>query len=202
MSIDFNKWREDYESSTLQDQVEFHNKIEKEYPTQAHFNYENVKEALSLAPQDAIVLEFGCWKGDLANMAIPEFKIKQWIGIEICDAAIANTNCKRPEFFYDIPDRFDWFNEPFSFFADIVIATHFIEHLSDDHFNQLANYCRIGDYPIIYFEAPLTEDGQSWQGYEGTHKLTYGWRKVITVMMDNGYSVHKRLTDGVIFKTA
>jgi hypothetical protein len=195
--ITFDEWRSKYDGMSLAEQVEYHNQLEHLYPEQAHYNYGNVREALQLAVPSPKVLEFGCWKGDLAQRAIPEFNVKSWKGVEICDAAIKNTHCTRDEFSYIVPDKFDWFDEQRTEEADIIIATHFIEHLSNNHFDKLAIYCK--GVKVIYFEAPLTQDGQNWEGYVGTHKLFYGWKDVTNVMSSVGFKVEKVLNDSIIF---
>jgi hypothetical protein len=190
----FNEWRNKYDQMTLAEQIEYHNVIEAEYPEQAHYTYENVKQVLS----DGIsVLEFGCWKADLAQRAISEYKIKNWKGIEICTAAIEKTICTAKEFSYIIPKDFNWFATTKRPKCDVIIATHFIEHLSGEHFEQLAEYCK--GVPLIYFEAPLSNEGESWEGYTGTHKLTYGWNKVNEIMFSKGYHLKSDFVEGKIY---
>ena len=196
MILTFDEWRKKYESMSLDEQVAYHNELERLYPEQAHYSYYGIREAFLLAKPKK-VLEFGCWKGDLANLAIPEFNIESWKGIEICDAAINNTHCTLPQFSYIRPDRFDWFMGDRTEDADLIIGTHFIEHLSNQHFDKLAEYCR--GVKFVYFEAPLTIDGQNWNGYHGTHKLEYGWKKVEEVMGNNGYIVQNIFHDARFF---
>lgn len=179
---EFDTWRQNYDTLTFEDQVKYHNELEKRFPEQNHYHYDKVKEALSKV-FNPVVLEFGTWKGDLALQAFADLHIKEWHGIEICQAAIKNSKCERVK--YIIPDRFDWFNEERKVNADIIIATHFIEHISNDHFIQLAKYCH--GVPVIHFESPLTDEGNDWQGYEGTHKLTFGWNKITQLM--KGYKL-------------
>ena len=181
---EFDKWRERYNTMTIDEQIVYHNELEARYPEQNHYNYDNVKEALMLCNKP-IVLEFGTWKGDLAKQAMQDFNILSWYGVEICEAAILSTKCK--EINYIKPTKFDWFNDKRIIKAGIIIATHFIEHLSNDHFEQLAKYCKGVKY--IHFESPLTNDGNDWLGYEGTHKLTIGWNKINEIMKQNGYSL-------------
>lgn len=188
---EFDKWRSNYDTMTIGEQIAYHNELEAKYPEQNHFNYERVKEALSVVQENVIdifyptVLEFGTWKGDLALKAFEDFKIHDWIGIEICEAAIRNTKCARIK--YVIPDRFDWFKEKRLGNPDIVIATHFIEHLSNEHFKDLANYIKGIRY--VHFESPLTDGGNDWEGYEGTHKLTLGWNQINEIMAANGFKL-------------
>ena len=186
---EFDNWRNKYETMSIQEQVEYHNDLEERYPEQAHYNYEQVKIALELIKSinEASVLEFGCWKGDLANKSILEYpNIKSWKGIEICENAIQKTNCKLKEFEYIIPKDFNWFEKTIRPECDLIIATHFIEHISDNHFNNLVKYCEGVKY--IYFEAPLDDIINNWDGYVGTHKLTYGWNTIIEKMKSIGYS--------------
>ena len=181
---EFDKWRSNYDTMTIGEQIAYHNELEAKYPEQNHFNYETVKEALALVV-NPIVLEFGTWKGDLALKAFQDFNIFEWVGIEICEAAVKNTKCQNV--YYIIPSRFDWFKEKRIYQADIVIATHFIEHLSNEHFKDLSNYIKGIRY--VHFESPLTDEGNDWEGYEGTHKLTLGWNKVNEIMAANGFKL-------------
>lgn len=195
---EFDKWRESYETMSLEEQVEYHNNIFKVYPNQAHYNYAIVSEFLELAKPNN-VLEFGCWQGDLANTALYRFSdIESWKGIEICQAAIDKTNAINPKFEYIIPTKFNWFEDKRNIKADTIIATHFIEHLSNPHFEQLVKYCKGAKW--IYFECPITEDGQTWEGDVSTHKLEYGWKDVARLMEEQGYSIYKKYPEGIIFE--
>jgi 2-polyprenyl-3-methyl-5-hydroxy-6-metoxy-1,4-benzoquinol methylase len=190
----FNEWRNKYNEMTYAEQVQYHNIIEQQYPDQAHYTYENIKQVLS----DGIkVLEFGCWKADLAARAITEYKIKDWKGIEICTTAIEKSKCTASNFKYVVPKTFDWFSKTVRPKCDVIIATHFIEHLSNEHFEQLADYC--AGVPLIYFESPLSNEGESWDGYLGTHKLTYGWNKVNEIMESKGYFIKSNFPEGNIY---
>lgn len=199
MANEFDLWRSKYDTMSSDEQVQYYNEIEELYPEQAHYNYENVKIVLGLGKKNSDVLEFGTWKADLCETALQEFEINSWTGIEICKSAIEKTRCKNPKFNYIFPTKFDWFNDNNRPECDIVIATHFIEHLSNEHFNALAKYCKGVDY--IYFEAPLSDNGEDWNGYLGTHKLFYGWNQVVEVMAQNNFEVIYNLNQGKIFKT-
>lgn len=196
---EFDNWRSKYEMMTLAEQVEYHNDLESRYPEQAHFNYSNVMTTLKHMTEGSKILEFGCWKGDMAEMALHDFpSISEWIGIEICEAAIKKTKCHNPKFKYIFPDDFNWFETTTRPDCNIILATHFIEHLSNEHFESLAKYCKGVEW--IYFEAPLSQADREWDGYEGTHKLNYGWDNVTKIMSEQGYDVFAVLSDGVIFK--
>lgn len=182
---EFDQWRERYDSMTTEEQVKYHNDLEERYPEQNHFNYLYVCEALKIAQKPTSVLEFGTWKGDLALKAFQNHQIETWIGIEICEAAIKKTKCDK--ILYIKPKAFDWFYQERNLHPDIIIATHFIEHLSNEHFEQLVRFCK--GIKIIHFESPLTDQGNEWDGYLGTHKLTIGWNRVNEIMKENGYTL-------------
>lgn len=195
---EFDLWREKYNSMTTKEQIDYYNDLESRYPEQAHYNYANVETCFAVVGMGSKVLEFGTWKGDLANRSIPQFEVKKWLGIEICESAINKTNCKHPNFSYYLPKDFNWFettkrDTDYNF----IIATHFIEHLSDEHFESLIKYCKGVKY--IYFECPLSNDNQNWNGYVGTHKLNYGWNNVINTMSNNGYSLVLDMGQGKFF---
>jgi hypothetical protein len=135
---EFDNWRTKYDAMSIEEQIEYHNKLEELYPEQAHFNYENVKIVLNLAKKNPKVLEFGTWKADLCEICLQEFEIKSWVGIEICKSAIEKTKCKSDKFSYIFPDKFNWFDDGNRPECDVIIATHFIEHLSNTHFESLA----------------------------------------------------------------
>lgn len=196
---EFDTWRSNYETMTYQEQIEYHNNIESRYPEQAHYTLQNVFDCFSIVGNESKVLEFGCWKGDLAQICIPQFQVKEWLGVEICVAAIEKTKCDNPKFSYWLPDDFNWFETTKRKDGyDFIIATHFIEHLSNDHFESLVKYC--DGVKHIYFEAPLSQHDQDWNGYIGTHKLIYGWEKVESKMLSAGYQVKLNFQEGKLFE--
>lgn len=198
MKVDFDEWKSKYEIMSYEDQINFHNNCESMFPNQAHFNAGNVITALDLIGKPFEVLEFGGWKGDLAFAMMVHYgdAIIDWVNIEICEAAINKTIHPSKKYRIIKPRRFDWFVEERVEKPDVIIATHFIEHISNEHFDLLARY--VSGVPVIYFEAPMEDDGQSWNGYMGTHKLTYGWNDVKRIMESYGYS-NVDLKQGKIF---
>jgi hypothetical protein len=171
--ITFNEWREKYNEMTTDEQVAYHNYLETQYPEQAHYDLQFAKNVFELV-KPKIVTEAGGWKGDLANEMFKVFDIKKWINIEICQNAIDNTKCKNDKFINLKPENFNWFNSVK--IEGMFLATHFIEHLSNEHFIELANVLQKNEY--IYFEAPLTNEGETWFDFHGTHKLEFGWNDI------------------------
>lgn len=194
----FDEWRSKYEEMSYRDNIDFHNQMESMYPNQMHFNAGNVIITLNLIGRPFKVLEFGGWKGDLAFAMITHYgdDIINWINIEICEAVINKTIHSSEKYRVIKPHRFDWFAEKRIEKPDVVVATHFIEHISNEHFELLARY--VSGIPVIYFEAPIEDSRQSWNGYMGTHKLIYGWDDVKRIMKGYGYS-SINLKQGKIF---
>jgi len=173
----FDEWREKYNTLTMQEQIAFHNHLESQYPDQAHFDIDfAIKVFDFVKPKE--VTEAGGWKGDLANQLIPKYDIQYWLNIELCESAIQNTHCKFEAFKNYVPESFDWFDS--KLYKGLFVATNLIEHLSNEHFNTLAKSLSKVEY--VYFESPLEDESQSWNGYLGTHKLEYGWNDIKKVM--------------------
>ena len=194
----FDNWRNSYETMTLEQQIEFHNQIAKEYPEQAHYDYAAVSEVLDTF-KPAHILEFGCWRGDMAQQALNQFEfIQSWTGLEICTEAMNMCKCTSDKFKYVLPTKFNWFEDKRSYKADMILATHFIEHLSNEHFEQLTKYCK--GVPFVYFECPITNVGQNWEHDISTHKLEYGWKDVVELMQKQGYDVYKLHSRGITFQ--
>lgn len=163
--MNFNEWRQRYDQMTFEQQQDYHDYLEGLYPDQAHYNLEAAKKVFDwLKPHS--VIEAGTWKA-----------------YELCPAAIAKTVCNDERFAYQQITRFDWWNKQ-PLVCDLFLATHFIEHLSFDHLQELIKAISAKH---IYFEAPLTENGESWDGFFGTHKLEVGWQKVAEVLAVKGY---------------
>jgi hypothetical protein len=180
MKMTFNEWRSNYETLTLKEQVDYHNELEKLYPNQAHFDFGFALKVFDLV-NPSEVTEAGGWKGDLANEMLNRYDINLWQNIELCDNAILNTNCKHEKFVNIQPKTFDWFDS--KLYKGLFLATHFIEHLSNEHFNKLAE--SLTDVEYVYFEAPIENYAQSWDNYIGTHKLEYGWDEIKNIMKNH-----------------
>lgn len=186
----WDKWRELYDQLSFHEHQLFYNILESLYPEQKHFDLEFAKRVFEeVKPKH--VTEAGGWKGELANELFNSSGVWTWFIYELCDAAKAK--CITNEICYMDVFCFDWWNYEI-IPGDLFLATHFIEHLSDVHFESLASNL---EFPYVYFESPLSWEGQDWKGYNGTHKLTYGWKKVIEVMSSNGFEV--KMTNGTCY---
>jgi len=182
---EFDEWRAGYNTRTFAEEMAYHNELEARFPDQAHFNLDAALSAFNIIwPRN--VLEAGAWKGHLAKEILDtEPDIESWTAYEICTAAIEKTVCHYPQFTYTIPDRFDWFYSATILTGiDMFIATHFIEHISDEHFEGMAGAINAAQVPALYFEAPIKDEPSDWEGYPGTHMLTMGWDAIKSLFPD------------------
>jgi len=173
---EFDEWRAGYNTRTFADELAYHNELEAKYPSQAHYNEQAARLVFEICRPGRVV-EAGAWKANLAALILAEHtQMESWTAYEICTAAIEKTVCKDPRFSYVTPDRFDWFSNWLKFIHfDLFLATHFIEHISNEHFEGMAGAINAAQVPALYFEAPIKDDASDWQGYPGTHILTMGW---------------------------
>jgi hypothetical protein len=180
-------WRTEYKRMSTEAQKKFHDEIEAQYPDQKHFNLKMALDAFDTV-RPVVVVEIGGWKGDLAKEVISyQWSIKEWWNIEICQAAIKKSVCTDIRYSVIEPPEFNWFKlPPFDpKKVDLLVATHFIEHISDEDFCDLIRSIRGVKY--VYFEAPLSKHGSDWKGYTGTHKLRMGWSEVEKFMFMMGF---------------
>lgn len=188
----FDRWRELYYDLTHEENIEFGNAMEAKYPGQASFNKDAFLSVLKTLPNSSKILEVGGWKGELAQALFHEAspKIYSWKNIDMCRAAVMKTVVS-PSLPYTpvFPARFDWFRQPREEHFDACFSAHTIEHLTGLNVIQLIDWLK--GIPTIVFEAPISYEGQTWEGYEGTHILEFGWLRINAYMAGSGYSVEK-----------
>jgi hypothetical protein len=185
MIENFNEWRNKYDTLTFEEQRLYHNHLEELYPEQAHYDLASAKIAFEHV-KPLTVVEAGAWKANLAAIILNEnATIEQWQAIELSTNAINKTLCKDDRFSYIDINRFDWWNE-MQFEQDLFLATHFIEHLSGEHLTALINAINT---KAVYFEAPITNAGEAWNDFHGTHKLHFGWDIINSLFTIKGYNV-------------
>jgi hypothetical protein len=186
---EFDQWRAGYGSRTMQQEIDYHNDLERRFPHQAHYNLEAAREVFDICMPERVI-EAGAWKADLAKAILAEnSKIEAWTAYEISTEAIRKTVCTDFRFTYILPEKFTWFMYEQVFSGiDMFLATHFIEHLSNTDLLSLTKALRAAKVRCIYFEAPLTDEGNTWEGYEGTHMLEMGWNEIERLLP--GYDEH------------
>jgi len=165
---------------TFADQQEFYRVVAIEHPEQQHFNTNAAISAFEQIDEPSFtVVELGGWDGALAYHLLDRFPILRWINYDIVSVEPQVCIDRR----YHPVELDDWFwNERRT--ADVFVATHMIEHITDRELGELFDCL---DVDWIYLEAPLLIDGQKWYGYRGSHILELGWKDVVAMLYERGY---------------
>jgi hypothetical protein len=193
----WNEWRLRYQDLTGQEHIDFYNQLAEHYPEQKSFTLSNYDYLFSILKGSAEVIEIGGWKGELADYCLKKYDIKSWKNIEICEPAIKETVCQDSRYSVENPKEFWWWHRGHDFQSDgdndtkVLIASHFIEHLSNFDLQELISTSLLFSHlpeKYIAIESPLSWQGQSWNDYVGTHALTLGWGGVDLLMCDGMFS--------------
>ncbi|OGM08450.1 hypothetical protein A2Z67_06010 [Candidatus Woesebacteria bacterium RBG_13_36_22] len=187
MGYDFNKWRENYDRFSYKEQQSEYNIIYEAGPVQRSFHLPSVKEFL-LQCKPSVVLEIGGWDGGLASEILFDNSfdfIHCWYNFEICEEAVKR-GLKNIRYFPLIPETWVWEIELPN--ADVLIASHFIEHIKVKQLKQVISKLP-ESIQFVFLQAPLEENGDdiSWQNYYGSHILEVGWKQVELIMENKGF---------------
>lgn len=183
----FNKWRALYSDLSDQEQMEFYDDLEKTYPDQKSFTKEFYDAVFfKHAGEFKRVVEVGGWKGELASYCFDSYKIESWVNIELCRSAIAKTVPVNGNYVIANFNKFKWWNYS-DFSGDVFIASHFIEHISNNDFRSLIEWIA-PRFDYVLFEAPLNAGENNWENYLGTHILKFGWNDINKIMAQAGFN--------------
>lgn len=184
---DFDNWRSTYCTMTDTERREWDRWCYQHWPEQAHGSLAAIKEFLGTG-EGLRVVEVGGWRGDHAAACLKALPgIASWTNIEFCFEAALARKCEDPRYQAMVPDAFRWWRRKELLEGDVLILSHIIEHLSPFDLTGLLGVV----FPIrrIYVEAPISNEGQNWEGYLGTHTLTWGWLEVEAAFREEGYEV-------------
>ncbi len=184
----FDSWREAYDSMSFEDHVAIYDEMYRVFPEQEHHDTSAVVD-LVRGTGVRTVVELGGWTGTLAAQVLSEdtLTVTRWTNFDICGKAIRNPDTSDHRY---VPIALtDWAWKGSLPTGDLFVATHMIEHLSNSHFFGLLKAIRVAEYPIVHLESPLTDDGQDWNGYFGSHKLLFGWEEVCNLMNIQDYKL-------------
>lgn len=196
----FDEYRARYDELTDDEHKAAYDEWFAKYPEQAHYTRDAV--AAFIAAHPLPVIEIGGWDGALAAEMLRAFPgLPSWDSIDICRAA-----CRvAAQRLHAEPRRFViWHPESFRWWRNLdwrptlppssIVCSHTIEHLSDADalslIESLPNAIR-----AIYLESPLKSEGQTWDGYAGSHVLTLGWNAIDEALERKGFAVASRSGD-------
>lgn len=155
-------------------------------PEQYIINSTDLRRCLSgVEDTGSGVLEFGGWRGAMANAVLSEFpNLTGWTNYEICPSARFDAHCRDPRYELVVTDRFLW-ESPRPRSGRIFVSSHAIEHLTAEHLNLLFRWLP-DSIRWMYLCAPIQDSttDEKWQDYGGTHILEIGWEQVLELLLD------------------
>jgi hypothetical protein len=132
------------------------------------------------------VLELGGWKGELADLLLPDFpNIEKWMNYEITPQAVSDNTCKDSRYEVQIPDNYLWTLDIDLSKYNVFVASHVIEHLKLVHVKRLLS--RLRDIKYLYVDAPLPPNGSMWGGGEFSHIIEIGWTALRDLIESFGF---------------
>ena len=188
--IDWDEWRSRYSSMTYAEQQAFYSEVWKHHPSQLHFDAGAAlafMRALPVMPRPMRVVEIGGWRGELAEALIPYLPASwSWLNLEICREAAAASVCQQPAFRAVSPESWPWEDLPTLAGADILVASHVIEHMSVEHLEALVDSLATARW--MFLASPLPQSGTpDWAGYNGSHVLPLSLDGVTDLLADRGW---------------
>ncbi|TAL60328.1 MAG: hypothetical protein EPN88_16120 [Bacteroidetes bacterium] len=197
----FDRYIKLYDTYSFNYKRKMANKWLKQYPEQAHFDYDPVKYWFEdIVEKPVSVIEIGGWRGDLAEKALSSFEfITLWHNYDL----IKNNNYQKcNDYRYKLIslNGYLW-SQPLNNEYNSLIATHMVEHINWKEFTELANWipeC----IKTVLFESPLpqTHENYNWKGDHSSHVFEKGWEQVIAEMKNHRFTVVYNIINSVIFK--
>ena len=190
--INFDVWRAEYDLMTYEDQLAFYDLVWAKHPVQKHYDPGAVAKFFSahLAyTEPASVLEIGGWRGELAAEMLGLWPlnadIREWTNLEICRGAVENSIPLDVRYHPVVPGGFLWDYDQGMFAPyNVLVASHVIEHMRA---RELWSFLSRQKALWVYLASPLDEEDRDWTGYNGSHILEIGWRKITSMMGELGY---------------
>ena len=187
-TAEYDLWRAEYPMQTVQGHAALYNKRFLERPGIGSWSGRAVRMFLNQHGNSPLaVAEIGGRDGDLAKVALESTpKITKWINYEISDEPIKRPVTMDARYEGRLMTDFCWWEKTIME-GDVLVLSHIIEHLSDEHFSGL-----VGSIPRnikgVHAQAPLPMRGPTdWKGYFGAHILSMGWVEVNDVFVAHGF---------------
>lgn len=188
MVIDWNKWRKTYNSSTVEEQIEFYDKVFDKYPNQDRYNLSRMLDFFQASGAKTVV-EIGGWTGNAARDVLAQRPdLELWINYEICHAAVRKTTCTDHRFSNIAVYKWPW--DMHLMPTQAMVASHSLEHMTKDNIHALL--CNNPKWQACYVDCPLVESGkQVWDDFNGTHILECNWQELEALFAQFGFRVER-----------
>ena len=178
--VDWDAWRSQYHTLTYEQHRAFNDHVGRTWPRQEHFDAELARLFLDTY-QPATVIELGGWDGALAQQI--GGNVESWTNYDITDRPQV---CTHPGYRRVIPDGWAW-QQPLQ--ADAFVASHVLEHLSEQHLHELLDAL---DCQAAYVDVPLKDSPYQWRGYFGSHVLPLSMPQFEAAWQAHGWRVAER----------
>lgn len=179
--IDFDTWRARHAEMSFADQQAFYEELAERYPVQESFDVAGVASALGAIDCLLDVIELGGWDGKLASIFAERWWLRSWTNYDLVALPQATSS---DSYRLVVLKDYLWNLTPRP--ADVFIACHTIEHLTERELRSLVEWL---DVRWVYLQAPLEAGPTDWDGYHGSHILEIGWAGVSEILTENGYRI-------------
>ena len=146
---EWDEYRRRYVDLTPGELADWHSRLWKDTPKQQHFDIEAARLFFDCMSDyyQYTVHEIGGWDGELAKAILDgNSNISSWCNTEICNEAQVHTICDDPRYHVHRPG-------PCPFFANVMVASHVLEHMCAPEIREVTRRaCSTANW--IYIDCP------------------------------------------------
>ena len=188
LARDHDRWRQEYDTLTFEDQKQVYEWIRYLYPNQRSFTAQAAYRFFNRY-EPRTVSELGGWDGFLAACVLGQHpEITGWTNYELVEVP---QSCVDARYRLRVLSRQLWDN--IAIVADAFVATHTIEHLRAHEVDKLVSKLRVA---ACLIEAPLADGPTDWTGHPSSHILEVGWDEVDLIFERHGYRIDHHWNHG------
>jgi acetyltransferase-like isoleucine patch superfamily enzyme len=187
----FDEWRARRHDLPYAEHVAYFDAIFTQYPHQHYCSVDEARAFAAQLPDRSHVLEVGGWRGQVAEILLPEFaRIEHWHNFELSRKAVQG-GLTHPRFTAQVAADFVWKIQDLPE-CNVLFAAHVLEHLSSREIRDLLGRLRAVTH--VFVEAPLPVAGKkiSWAGNRSTAVLDIGWRELEELFGEFGFQAVRR----------
>jgi len=178
---DFNGYREKHNSLSFKQLQEYNRMWLQCYPEQKFwdktflsFLKDSLKDATLYFNRNTLnVMEFGGYDGELAFNILKANPCFSWANIEIIEHE-KHEGLELYDYKEYVFSSFLWQVKPDVSSCDVFVSSDALEHITNNEFSELLYYLADNKIKFLILGIPVKPEGQTWEGYYGSHLLTYG----------------------------
>lgn len=179
---EFDRYREAYYCMTFEERKRLHEKWLRQYPYQKRFNQQWVLGCFkgvvySLSRNDFKVVELGGFDGSLALEVLKRYPRLRWLNIEVIKHKMVAGLEKYKYREHELSKQL-WEEGLDLTKYDVFVASHVLEHIADYEFKKLLAFLNANQIEFLIMDIPIAPNGQTWDGYNGSHVLQLGSNQV------------------------